>query len=110
MAALRSLEAESVFCEQMVEHAEAASFGNRWDRDRLWLWQQRLRATRAALVGRDGTSSHVVAQPRLSGGSNPPSTPRPTSPAPLAAHPPKVPAQPKNTAPAPTLFDKEAAA
>lgn len=107
MAAIRSFEAESVFCEQMVEYAQAASFRNRWDRDRLWLWQQRereasmrLRAARAASeprpvpVGEASGPLQGAAPDEPEGGSR--------DPAPFLA-------QPKNTAPAPTLFDKEAA-
>lgn len=105
MAALRSLEADEGFCEQMVEYAQASSFRNRWDRDRLRFWEGRLRATRAALTeGGERVSTGPVETSAVPG-TAPPSV----SPAPLAAHPEKVPAQPKNTAPAPTLFDKEAA-
>lgn len=124
MAAWRSLEADEGFCEQMVEHAEAASFRNRWDRDRLRFWQQRLRATRAATSAKvspevkntvtEGRASRACAESRPEAvGRNPrtdsdcksgrsPASPSVTvSSAPLAALP---------DPPAPTLFDKEEAA
>lgn len=118
-----------MFCEQMVEHAQAASFRNRWDRDRLWFWQQRERAARAAIPAKvsaevkntvtEGRASRAGAESRPEAvGRNPrtesslgsqglDSARSPASPsvtvdaAPLAALP---------DPPAPTLFDTEEAA
>lgn len=126
MAAWHSLEADEGFCEQMVEYAQASSFRNRWDRDRLRFWEGRLRATRAAIPAKvsaqvekpgtvtEGRASRVGAGIRPEAvGRNPrtdsdcksgrsPASPSVTvDAAPLAALP---------DPPAPTLFDKEEAA
>lgn len=113
MAAWRSLDAEAAFCEQMVEHAEASSFRNRWDRDRLRVWQQRereasmrLRATRAAGMT-EGLGSRVRPDASEPEGNDRAAGQR-AVPSPSVISAPIL-AQPKNTSPAPTLFDKEAA-